>query len=184
VSVADRIHITGAAGSGTSTLGVALANRFGYRHLDTDDYFWEPTDPPYVRMREVDARCRLLGVALAAHPRWVLSGSLTGWADMFAARFDLVVFLYIPREIRLVRLGERERQRFGHMIDAGGSRHQAYLDFMAWAGRYDTGDEAIRSLKVHEAWMATLRCRWVRLDGDLTTDERIARLTGLVGIPC
>jgi hypothetical protein len=32
--------------------------------------------------------------------------------------------------------------------------------------------------------MATLRCRWVRLDGDLTTDERIARLTGLVGIPC
>ena len=35
-----RIHILGAAGSGTTTLGRALAERLQCPHFDTDDYFW------------------------------------------------------------------------------------------------------------------------------------------------
>ena len=31
-----HIHITGASGSGTTTLGLALAELLGIRHLDTD----------------------------------------------------------------------------------------------------------------------------------------------------
>jgi hypothetical protein len=41
-----RIHILGAAGSGTPTLGRTLAERLQYPHFDTDAYFWVPTDPP------------------------------------------------------------------------------------------------------------------------------------------
>jgi Shikimate kinase len=41
-----RIHILGASGSGTTTLGRALAERLQYPHFDTDDSFWVPTDPP------------------------------------------------------------------------------------------------------------------------------------------
>ncbi len=49
-----RVHITGAAGSGTTTLGKALAQRWRCRQFDTDDFLWEPGDPPYqaVRPRE------------------------------------------------------------------------------------------------------------------------------------
>ena len=39
----QRIHILGASGSGTTTLGRALAERLQCRHFDTDDYFWLPT---------------------------------------------------------------------------------------------------------------------------------------------
>jgi len=42
----QRIHILGASGSGTTTLGRALAERLQYPHFETDDYFWLPTAPP------------------------------------------------------------------------------------------------------------------------------------------
>ena len=72
----DRIHILGASGSGTTTLGAALAERFGVIHLDTDEYFWEPTDPPFQHPRARKQRQTLLAAALDAHSRWTLSGSL------------------------------------------------------------------------------------------------------------
>ena len=43
-----RIHILGASGSGTTALGQALAEHLRCPHFDTDDYFWLPTDPPYI----------------------------------------------------------------------------------------------------------------------------------------
>jgi adenylate kinase family enzyme len=42
-----RVHIVGASGSGTTTLGKALAARAGCAHLDTDEFFWMPTEPPF-----------------------------------------------------------------------------------------------------------------------------------------
>ncbi len=91
----DRIHILGASGSGTTTLGREIARRFGHAHLDVDDFFWERTDPPFTRQREVEARRAMLAAALEAHPRWVLSGSLVGWGDVFIPRFELVIFMYL-----------------------------------------------------------------------------------------
>lgn len=35
-----NIHILGASGVGTSTLGVALSKHLPHTHLDTDDYYW------------------------------------------------------------------------------------------------------------------------------------------------
>jgi adenylate kinase family enzyme len=73
-----RIHILGASGSGTSTLGRALAGRLQYPHFDTDDYFWLPTDPPFTHRRERTERAQLLMGDLTAHEAWVVSGSLCG----------------------------------------------------------------------------------------------------------
>lgn len=42
-----HIHITGASGSGTTTLGRALAQALGWRYLDADRYYWLPTSPPF-----------------------------------------------------------------------------------------------------------------------------------------
>src|SRR5215831_19118831 len=70
-----RIHILGASGSGTTTLGRALAARLQCAHLDTDDYFWLPTDPPYTQQRERTERAQLLMGDLTAQDAWVVSGS-------------------------------------------------------------------------------------------------------------
>jgi hypothetical protein len=63
-----RIHVVGASGSGTTTLGRALAKRLGCRHLDTDDVFWLPSDPPFRYVRDRGERQALLGAALRRHP--------------------------------------------------------------------------------------------------------------------
>ena len=76
-----RIHILGAAGSGTTTFGAALASATGATHLDTDDYFWQRTDPPYQQPRPRGLRLSLLASALDRTPSWTLSGSLCGWGD-------------------------------------------------------------------------------------------------------
>lgn len=48
---AQRVLIVGASGTGTTTLGRALANEWSVPHADVDDYFWEPTEPPYTTKR-------------------------------------------------------------------------------------------------------------------------------------
>jgi adenylate kinase family enzyme len=154
-----RIHIVGASGSGTTTLGRALAARLGCAHLDTDDFFWLPTQPPFQHPRPVAERQALLGGALARHTSWVLSGSLCGWGDVFIPQFDRVVFLWIPADLRIVRLRERERARYGRAIAPGGSLRAMYEAFMAWAAAYDDGLEPPqRCRRLHEQWLAALPC--------------------------
>jgi hypothetical protein len=74
----SRIHIVGASGSGTSTLGAALAKRPACAHVDADTLFWLPTDPPFVEQRPREARQALLVQALPADGRWIFAGSATG----------------------------------------------------------------------------------------------------------
>ena len=50
------IHIYGASGSGTSTLGRYLAEQFQYAFLDSDDYFWLPTDPKFTTKRPIEQK--------------------------------------------------------------------------------------------------------------------------------
>ena len=158
------MHIVGASGAGTTTLGRAVAARLGAAHLDTDDFFWIPTDPPFEKIRERGERQARLGEALARHPAWVLSGSLCGWGDMFIPRFELVVFLWLAPEIRLARLRERERQRYGDAVAPGGPRHAKFEAFIAWAAGYDEIlDAPERSRKLHEQWLAALPCPVVRI---------------------
>jgi adenylate kinase family enzyme len=179
----DKIHIFGASGSGVSTLAAAVAKRFGHTHLDVDDYFWEPTNPPFTNIREIGARRRMLAEALDAHPRWVLAGSLCGWGDIFIPRIELAIFLHIRHELRMSRIVERERTRYGDAIAEGGAMRKHHLEFIDWASKYDTADESMRSLRLHETWMTTLPCRCLRLEGDLSTEERLARVVALVRPP-
>ena len=159
-----RIHIVGASGAGTTTLGRALAARLGAAHLDTDDFFWLPTEPPFETIRERGERQALLGDALARHPAWVLTGSLCGWGDRFIPRFELVVFLWLAPEIRLARLRERELQRYGDAGAPGGPRHAKLEAFLAWAAGYDEGlDVPERCLRLHEQWLAALPCPVLRI---------------------
>jgi len=170
-----RVHVVGASGSGTTTLGRAVAARLDAAPLDTDDFFWLPTDPPFQKIRERSERQALLGAALARHAAWVLSGSLCGWGDLFIPRFELVVFVWLAPAIRLARLRERERQRYGAAALApGGSRHAKYEEFMAWAARYDESvDVAERSRGMHEQWLAALPCPVIRITDDGAVDAHV-----------
>lgn len=169
----DRIHILGASGSGTSTLAGAMAHELGFHHMDTDAYFWAPSDPPFTVKREPEERIRLMREEMKIHSKWVLSGSLCGWGDVFTPDFQLVVYLHIPPQVRMRRLMEREIQRYGDEIKPGGRAHEQHKVFLAWASQYDEGGMEVRSRVLHESWLAELTCPVLRLEGDLTVRERL-----------
>src|SRR5262245_45260835 len=108
-----NIHVMGASGSGTTTLGHALAETLGIRHLDTDDFFWMPTDPPFTTPRPVEARVEMLRQTIKASNGWVLSGSALKWGIEFEPLYDLIVFLRIDPVMRMARIREREEARYG-----------------------------------------------------------------------
>ncbi|MFC7288302.1 AAA family ATPase [Herminiimonas glaciei] len=164
-----HILITGAAGSGTSTLAAALAEATHATFIETDDYFWLPSDPPYQHKRAEAERGGVLLQDIRSKPDAVVAGSLIGWGQELEDVFDLVVFLYIPTELRLARLKLREEHRFG----------KADPEFLAWAAQYDEGTAEGRSLERHRQWLGMRKCTVLYLEGDLTTEERLQRVLAL-----
>lgn len=169
----NRMHIIGASGSGTSTLGKTLAENLHYMHFDTDDYFWLSKPPLFTQKREIVERQELLARDLDKYESWILTGSLCGWGDIFIHYFDLVVYLWVPKDIRINRLIERERQRYGSDIEPGGSKYENYKQFIEWASKYDEAGSDMRSRTLHEYWLSTLPCPILRIEGDFTVEERI-----------
>jgi thymidylate kinase len=97
-------------------------------------------------------------------PCWVLSGSLESWGYPVTVLVDLVVFLRVPTEIRIARLRDREARRgWDEETDA----------FIEWASHYDDGTREGRSLPRHEAWLKTLHCSVLRLNGTLPIAELV-----------
>ena len=168
------IHITGASGSGVSSLGAAFSSLYGYKRLDTDDYFWVMEEPLYTIKRDVNDRIAMLDNDIRSNEKCVISGSLSGWGDVFIPRFDIVVFLYTPSKIRLERLAKREYEKFGGRIMPGGDMYEAHLEFMEWAGDYDSGGVDMRSLALHNEWLNDLECPVIRADGT-EPSEKIAK---------
>ena len=161
-----KIHIFGASGSGTTSIAKLLCNRLGYNHFDSDSYFWMPTADPFTVQRPSEERLELMKKDLSSTESWILSGSITGWADELASFFDLVVFVYVPQDIRLDRLKKREYERYGNEILEDGARYEATKEFLDWAASYDSGTFIGRSLTKHEKWLEGINCKVLRIEND------------------
>ena len=162
-----RILITGASGSGATTLGRALSVRLGASFLDADDYYWMPTDPAYEEKRDPAARLQLILADLRKSSSAVVAGCIRNWGGELEDSFSLIVFLLLDAEIRVARLREREMSELGRVDEA----------FLEWAAQYDTGRLPGRSRALHEKWLSERSCPVLRLEGDLSVAERVARVT-------
>ena len=160
-----RIFILGASGAGTSTLGAAVADALDVPHFDVDQFYWLPTNPPFTTPRPLDERMSLLASRLDAHDSWVLEGSMLKWGDALIPRFELVVFLTVDPTIRMERLRQRERLRYGCRIEPGGDMVEQSAAFLTWAAAYDTAGLEQRSRAGHEAWLEGITVPILRLDG-------------------
>lgn len=172
-----RLHVTGASGSGTTSLGRAVADLWEVPHADTDDYFWQPTAPPYLDKRPIAARLALMEAVFLPRDKWVLSGSLMSWGDELAPRFDAVLFLTLDPATRLRRLHAREATRLGSAIAPGGHMAASHDAFMEWAQGYDHPHFDGRNLLRHEKWLAHLQCPVLRLNSDQPLPRLVAAVT-------
>lgn len=159
------IHIYGASGSGTSTLGRKICDELGYKFMDTDDYFWLPTNPKYITKRDKKECIELMMNDIENNDNVVISGSLVDWGDELIPLFTLVIRLETETDIRIERLRNREKEAFGIRIEKNGDMYQNHLEFINWARAYDTGGLDMRSRTKHDAWQEKLQCKQVLLNG-------------------
>lgn len=143
-----RLLITGAAGSGTSTLGQLLATRLGLELQEADDIYWLPSTPPFQHKRPYAERHEMMAGVLSGATGIVVAGSVMSWGSEIENAFDAIVFLTAPTQIRLERIKQRDIQRFG-AIDP---------KFLDWAAQYDSGKMKGRSLARHNSWLADRIC--------------------------
>lgn len=170
-----RIYITGASCAGVTTLGRRLAHQLAVQHLDVDDFYWMPTNPPFTTKRPSEERVSLIRQQ-QADAGWVLTGSFDGWGDTLIDAVDLIVFVYVPTPVRLERLLAREKVRYGDRIMPGGDMHDIHVAFLQWASRYDDPEFSGRNRARHEAWLSHQTSAVVRLDGTLDVDDLAARV--------
>lgn len=178
-----RLHITGASGSGVTTLGKALSERLRVQFLDADDFYWKLTAPPYQEKLPIDERQKKLLAGIQDCNGWIVSGSMDSWGEPILKLVQVVIFLYVPSEVRIRRLRWREAKRYGNRILFGGDMHEQHNKFLEWASQYDEGVLEGRSKQRHQDWLLSLNCPVIRFDGDFVldylVDEALSRLTSL-----
>jgi adenylate kinase family enzyme len=167
-----KIHIMGASCAGSTTLGMALAQHFNCTLFDSDKYFWEPSEPPFTIKRDPELRNTTIANDVAKHQDWILSGSVINWGNVWLNMFDLVVFLYIPHNIRIQRLKNREIERYGDSLFTNLKQNSIYNAFVQWASGYDDNTTNGRNLQAHENWLSKLSCPVLEIKGDTSVDER------------
>ena len=175
-----RVHITGASGSGTSTLARAMATHMASQAFDTDDFYWRPSDPPFQEPRLIAERIALMEAVFLPRSDWILSGSLHSWGAPAMARVTHVIFITLPAAQRLARLRARERRRYGARIAPGGDLEGQHRGFLDWAMGYDDPGNEGRSRDAHERWLGTLEVPVIRIDGSRPVTEIAERVISVL----
>lgn len=170
------IHIFGASGSGTTTLGKKICEELGYTQMDTDDYFWMPTEPKYTHKRPKSERVELMKNDINNLEDVVISGSLTDWGDELIPYFTLAIRIEMEQSIRIARLVKREKERYGLRIEPNGDMYQQHMEFVEWAKSYDNGGLDIRSKAMHDELEKKFQCRVLHLDGGDDLEDKFEKV--------
>ncbi|MDB5522569.1 MAG: kinaserelated protein [Rhizobium sp.] len=78
--------------------------------------------------------------------------------------------------IRMQRIRQRERARYGDRIKPGGDMAVKSAEFLEWAATYDTAGPERRSLAAHEQWLLTQKAPILQLDSARTVDELVSEV--------
>lgn len=175
-----KIHILGASCAGSTTLGEALSARLNIPYFDTDSFFWEKSAIPYTVKRDPALRNQMLKDAISQTENYIVGGSLVSWGGEWKQLFNLAVFLYLPKEIRMERLVKREIERYGNNIYDDPQRHKLFLEFINWASKYDDRSFTGRNIGIHENWLEGVNCPVIKIEGDTTVAERLMRVIDVV----
>jgi adenylate kinase family enzyme len=157
------ILVCGLNGAGKTTLARELARLLGYKHMDSEDYWFHESDFTYSNPRTLDECVSLMLRDMKAHPGFVLSTVIGDYGEEIIGRFDLAVLLDVPREIRLKRVDRRNTDRFGERVSPGGDLYEKELAFY--------NKLAARPEDYVAQWAKTLTCPVLRVDGTRDVHE-------------
>ena len=151
------ICICGLNGSGKTTLAASLARSLNFKHMDIEDYYFLPSDIPYSHPRTKEEVIPLVLKDMNEDPCFVFSYVKGDMTPEINAKFDLVVYLDVPKNIRMERIKKRAYDKFGDRVLIGGDMYEQEEAFFKMASS--------REPSAIEDWLDTLPCNVLRLDG-------------------
>ena len=175
------IHIFGASGSGTTTLGKKICEELGFTLMDTDDYLWIPSEPKYMQKRPKKERIELMKNDINKLENVVISGSLTDWGDELIPYFTLAIRIEMEQSVRIERLLKREKERYGSRIESGGDMYNHHIEFIEWAIAYDNGGMDIRSKVMHDELQKSFPCKILYVDGEKKLEDNFEKVLKVLG---
>ena len=152
-----RINILGSTGSGATLLGLALAESTGVTVLDTDTYYWWPTQPPFRIRRTPNSRRDRLLDELARHQRVIVCGSVAGWGRALESSFDRVIALVPCRNVS-----------------------GAHPSTPGWL----VPRPNLRGQRRQDHWLSDCTCPVLRIDAELGMAARVEQALGFLGHDC
>ena len=159
------IQICGLNGCGKSTLGKALAERLGFHFIDNEGLYFSriAPDAPYANPRSREEVENLLMEEVRTHPNFVFAAVKGNYGERITPKYNYVVVVEVPKEVRLQRVRNRSFQKFGNRILPGGDLHEEEEAFFRMA--------ASRQDDFVENWLLTVTCPVIRVDGTKTVAE-------------
>lgn len=165
------INIFGSSGSGSTTLAKAIAKEFHIKFMDIDDCLWKKTDPPFTEKNSNEEILLSMKAKLSDKQPAVISGSLVGIADSFKKEINLFLYMNLDKDIRVKRITDREKQRFGDRIVKGGDLYKQHLEFLEWVSDYEDNPDTLRSRKQHLSWLEDVSVTVLKITEELTIEE-------------
>ncbi len=156
------ICVCGLNGCGKTTFARALASEIGAVHFDIEDYYFTGAGIPYSSARTREEVGEMLEEDIKRHPRFVFSAVNGNMTDEINSYYDLVIYLYAPKDVRNERVRQRAFDKFGDRVRPGGDMYESEEKFFAFA--------AARTPEKIESWLSSLSCRVIRLDGTKPID--------------
>ena len=128
-----RVILIGSGGAGKSTLAARLGRATGLPVHHLDAHYCRPG---WVPTPEAGWDAKI--AELAAGPAWIMDGNYGRTMDQRLAACDTVVFMDLPRTLRLARVLRRWLRYRGRTRPDmnGGCHEQITWEFVRWVWRY------------------------------------------------
>jgi len=171
----EQVHgiiVFGLNGCGKTTLARELGRLLGYQHIDAEDYCFEPAEIPYAHPIPRQTYVPRMLNDIRQQGSFVLSSVPGSYSEELSDLIHCGIFLSVPTELRLQRIEQRERMRWGSRLCEGGDMYQQHKAFINFA--------ATRPSLPVEQYAQSLCCPLLRVDGSRDWRKIAATLAGEV----
>lgn len=161
------IQICGLNGCGKSALGKALAAEISFHYIDSERLYFdtENSTAAYAAPRSHEEVTQLLMQEICTYHNFVFASVRGNYGNEILSKYNYVIVIEVPKEIRLQRVRERSFRKFGNRMLPGGDLHEAEEAFFRMVA--SRGEDYI------ENWLQSVSCPILRIDGTKPIAESV-----------